>query len=170
MLLPLRHKVTAFFVAALLLLQYAPVAALVMGHGQDTSCTHCNGSFCLRTAQDGDTKCAHHHAAQGARSHTGTMHHDQQPPASRHAAHGTHPGGHAVTKGKVDTADTVPQICGCDHRRPEAPPVIALDKVVVGEITQVTLRLPHRSRFASLQTAKPDRFATELFHPPRRHV
>lgn len=161
MLLATAHKLTALFVVALLLLlQYAPLTVLV---ARDDA----SRPYCLRDPKGAHTKCPHHTASHAAPPDA-EPHHAPQAAAPTPVSHRAHAGRHTLAKASPAASGFLS--CGCDAHGPTAPAVLAVSKMVVRRTSRLTPILPQRWRFVAFKTAKPDRFALDLFHPPRTHV
>jgi hypothetical protein len=149
MVAPITHKILALGLAALLLVQYAPVVWLMDSGEHEATCTHCNDSFCVRHAKGHGSHDEHHPMASD---------HQQRTPQ-----HGTPQDGAMHTH----HADGKPQFCTCNHGQPQALSTVVVDKVVLPVPHGVEQPYALQTLLSAPDTLLVAPFASRLFHPPR---
>jgi hypothetical protein len=147
------HKLLALGLAALLLVQYAPVVELIDLGEHNEACTYCNGSFCLRHAK-GDNGSQDEHQPMAA-DYQQTSHHRTAQESMRLAEPHTH------------HADEKLQFCTCNHGHPQALATIVVDEVVFSTPDGVEWPFALQTLLAAPVTLPKALFAAGLFHPPR---
>ena len=157
---PILHKLMALSMVFLLLLQYAPVLPLWNPPTHAASCTHCNGSFCPLEAKN-----------HGAGDHRHAMMAPSQDDAHQHAMQGVHTSHqHNTVASGATNPHAESRLCSCDHGRGLGAFLIVLDKTVATEPLQATRPSLLLSHPVLMEVVTLDRFATDLFRPPRTLV
>lgn len=142
MVASITHKTLALGLAALLLVQYAPVVWLMDSGGHEATCTHCHEGFCVRHAKGHGSHDGHHAMASNQQS---AMH------TAKHSHH----------------AEGKPQFCTCNHGQPQALSTVVVDKVVLYAPHGVERPYALQTLLSAPDTLPVAHFTSGLFHPPR---
>lgn len=140
------QQLVSLTLAALLLVQYAPLGELVHVAADET-CQHCRDGYCLRYAR-GET-CDHHHDGKHPKGH-----------ADHHAADG---GG--MAKGGDSLGFRT-----CSPPQTLTSFVLALDQVTLSRMPEPVPVAQDDLLFLPAAMLRAEPFAAELFHPPPRSL